>query len=199
MKNKTGLVFKGESDRLPNHKPGNVIITLDLQDSSEQMYKRSGDSLLLTVDINLTQNYKLSGQIKTLDGRILSLTCDDKSIVNKNNGIRKIVGEGMPIENTDKKGDLYVRFRVTLPPELSDEKLENLKKVFEVPKIVESSIPTKVLQLQDSDLTGLDEYESDSDDYYDSDESSNSDDSEESYDDEGKKIEEIVEEMINEK
>ena len=69
--------------------------------------------------------------IETLDGRMLSIPQDE--IVDPNT-VKRIAGEGMPIERDDKRtdklkdqkfGDLYINFQVTFPKHLTEaHKLE---------------------------------------------------------------------------
>ena len=190
------IVLKGEGDKLPNHKSGDIIITLKLLDDPEDMYKREGDSLMLNVDINLAQNYKLSGQIRTLDGRILTIKPkeDDKCIMNQHNGVRKIIGEGFPIEGTNKKGDLYVRFRLSLPDEMQEDKIKLLEQIFEMPTLEPSDTIVTPELVDESEIPEDSSYYS-SDSEYDS-ESSYSDEEEEE-EDLNKDTEDLVEDMIN--
>lgn len=50
--------------------------------------------------------------------------------VTKPGEVRKIKGEGMPIQDSSKKGDLLVKFSIEFPKSLDDEQKEEVKKLF---------------------------------------------------------------------
>lgn len=161
------LVFKGESNRLPNHIPGDIIITLNTE--PDKLFERRGDNLFIFKNLSVTENYSLSQEIVHLDGRILNIqqSKKDTSIVHSFNGTRKITGGGMPIKGTDKFGDLFIRFNLVLPEKLEPEKILLLSQVFEREKTSnDESIQTFIEEITENDL---DAFVEDLDEYSDSD------------------------------
>lgn len=73
-------------------------------------------------------------RIETLDGRVLMLNVDE--VINPKT-VRKIAGEGMPIYSRFVKndhevqnfGDLYVKFKITFPKQLSEDQKVRIEKV----------------------------------------------------------------------
>lgn len=201
------ITFKGESDRKPGHIPGDVIITIS--EEPDETFIRDNNNLLIIKDISLSDNYLLEHTITHLDGRkikicskegdvIVSSTTNDDSeedeTENKANGIRKITGEGMPIKNSNEKGDLYIRFNLKLPQKLSNEEISKLKEI--IPSMnkdkenngtdgtdgSKNAVVIQLEQLSEDDfyLTGYDE----DDDYYsDSDEDEDDEDEEDEEED----------------
>lgn len=168
------IVLKGESDKLPNHKSGDLIIKLIMIDDPNQLFERQGDSLMLLVDINLAQNYKLQGKIITLDNRVLIMDEElSESLINTNNGVRKIIGEGMPIKGTKEKGDLYVRFRLSLPEKLTTEQLKLMEQIVGGPQELPKGKLVKPELLSEEELISDESsfYSSDDSDYESEDES----------------------------
>ena len=50
--------------------------------------------------------------------------------VTKPGQVRKIKGEGMPVYDNTKKGDLFVTFAIVFPDSLTEEQKEVVKKTF---------------------------------------------------------------------
>nr|KAG5712990.1 hypothetical protein BaRGS_021784 [Batillaria attramentaria] len=115
MKNEQKIPFRGEGDQLPDMEPGDVIIIL--QQKEHEMFTRNGNDLYLTHTIGLVE--ALCGfqfVIKHLDGRDLVIANPPGEVVHP--GMYKTVtGEGMPTyRNPFEKGNLYIKFDVTFPP-----------------------------------------------------------------------------------
>lgn len=129
------IIFPGESNNIPDHLPGDVVIKLSEDPDDSELFERKGDNLYIFRNISVKENYRLSQNITHLDGRVLTLKQieGDHSIVHHGEGVRKVVGEGMPIKGTDKKGDLYVEFNLVLPKTLTKEKVDLLAEVFDTP------------------------------------------------------------------
>lgn len=80
-------------------------------------FKREGHNLIYECDIDLfTSLVGNNINIKRLDGKILAVALDR---IIKPDMISIIKNEGMPIINTNKFGDLYVKFNVIFPNKLS--------------------------------------------------------------------------------
>ena len=136
------ITFDQQADKIPGHTPGNVVITIEeietenTSESQQPHFIRDNDNLLYFQDIFIHENYGLDKEITHLDGKkyqlktpvgeaIISSNDDDRS-----NGIRKVVGAGMPIKNTDKFGDLYIRFNLILPEKLEFSEAKKLGEIF---------------------------------------------------------------------
>ena len=174
------IKFDGEGDKLPGQEPSDVIITIC--EDEHDIFDREGDNLFLVKDLSLSELYNLDFTLKHMDDRILNIKSESGDVLHTNDGIRKIVGEGMPIqnenaeeegeENTNKKnGDLFIRFNLILPDELSDDNITTLKSI--IPPInekedIEGLISSKLDIVTDEDIERMDESEidsSDEDDY----------------------------------
>jgi len=162
------IVFAKESSKLPDYEPGDVVITLSME--PDELFERIGNNLFIYKNLSVSENYNLNQQITHLDGRIITIkqSKEDTSIVHKCHGMRKIIGEGMPIKGTEKKGDLYIRFNLALPEKISEEQIQKLDTIFEKePVALESSEdPTRTLQLElinDTDFSILEDTWSESD------------------------------------
>lgn len=102
--------LSGKGHQLKNVRT-DLIIVINIV--PHKVFKRYHDDLFVDVELKLYQ--ALFGFDKTvthLDGRKLHISCSSKTDVNM---IRKISGEGMKKINSNIKGDLYIRFKMTLP------------------------------------------------------------------------------------
>lgn len=105
--------------------PGNLIIIL-LQ-KSNKYYTRIDNDLVLKKPISL---------IDALCGADLSFTTIDKrsftvktSDIIKPDSVYKISNEGMPVNDTGYRGDLFIQFDVVFPNYISDERKDYLRKL----------------------------------------------------------------------
>jgi molecular chaperone DnaJ len=95
---------------------GDLYLTIAVQTHSK--FERKGDDLTVEVPVGYADAV-LGGEVEvpTLEGRLMlkvpPLTQNGRQI--------KLTGKGMPVLGADKKGDLFVRVRVQLPEQLSDE------------------------------------------------------------------------------
>ncbi|KAF8699142.1 DnaJ protein, partial [Rhizoctonia solani] len=109
----------------PGKETGDLIFVLQLQD--HQSFDRHGHSLMTVVNITLSE--ALTGFNRVLfthlDGRGIRVASVKNKIV-RSQDVIKITGEGMPIPNSSRKGDLYVTFVVDMP---DDEWLKALDQI----------------------------------------------------------------------
>lgn len=114
MRENQKIFFRGEGDQQPDTQPGDVIIVL--QQKPHELFKRTGDDLLMEREITLTE--ALCGfefVVKHLDGRDLLVRHLPGEVV-KPGDLKGIQGEGMPQhKNPFEKGNLYIKFDVTFP------------------------------------------------------------------------------------
>merc|ERR1711902_488671 len=87
--------------------PGDIIIVLD--EKAHDKFKRSGQDLIVKMDINLTE--ALTGMkktIKTLDDRTLVIQTVRGEVI-KTGDLKQIQGEGMPqYRNPFEKGRMMI-------------------------------------------------------------------------------------------
>lgn len=127
MSDGDNIIFEGESDQLPGEKPGDVVITICEDD--HDIFDRENDNLFLVKDVSLSELYSTDFSLTHMDGRVLRIKSKDGDYLHTNDGIRKIKGEGMPIQNESTKGDLFIRFNLILPDKLDEDKVNVLKTI----------------------------------------------------------------------
>lgn len=124
------ITFNGEADRKPGYLPGDVVITL--VEEEDAIFQRYGDNLLLLKNISFSEIYHIEQTIVHLDNRKIKLQLNPEDILvdqNMTGAIRKITGEGMPIKDTNEKGDLYIRFIINFPDKLTPEQIKTLRTI----------------------------------------------------------------------
>ncbi|XP_045764583.1 dnaJ homolog subfamily A member 2-like [Maniola jurtina] len=130
MRENQKIFFRGEGDQQPDTQPGDVIIVL--QQKPHELFKRTGDDLLMEREITLTE--ALCGfefVIKHLDGRDLLIRHSPGEVI-KPGDLKGIQGEGMPQhKNPFEKGNLYVKFEVTFPENhfANEEQLKKIESI----------------------------------------------------------------------
>lgn len=111
------IIRQGEGSQDPGKEIGPVVVVVSQQPN--EIFKRAGSlgqDLAMEVTISLVE--ALSGlrfKFTHIDGRPLCVEVDS---VIKPRDIYRLMGEGMPIPSTDRKGDLYVIFNVDFPKQL---------------------------------------------------------------------------------
>ena len=140
MKSDQKIPFRGEGDQKPGVEAGDVIIVL--QQKEHELFTRRGADLFCNQTISLAEALcGFSLVVKHLDKRQLVVTNPCGRVVEPAS-VRCIDGEGMPIyRNPFEKGNLYITFEVTFPPDgfITNgqcEKLENIlppKKRLQIP------------------------------------------------------------------
>ena len=105
------ISLEGKGHQLKNSKT-DMILIINLLDHS--IFKRLKDDLLIEIELKLYQAlFGFDKIIKHLDGRQIHISCTGKTDFNST---RKINDEGMfKINSPQKKGDLYILFKVSLP------------------------------------------------------------------------------------
>ncbi|GAB1525146.1 DnaJ-like protein xdj1 [Rhizoctonia solani] len=125
MEDRARITLSKQGDQVPGKETGDLIFVLQLQD--HQSFDRHGHSLMTVVNITLSE--ALTGFNRVLfthlDGRGIRVASVKNKIV-RSQDVIKITGEGMPIPNSSRKGDLYVTFVVDMP---DDEWLKALDQI----------------------------------------------------------------------
>merc|ERR1719486_1393266 len=128
MEDSQKITFSSEGDQEPGLEPGDIIIVLD--EKPHDKFKRSGQDLIVKMDINLTD--ALTGMkktIKTLDDRTLVIQTVRGEVI-KTGDLKQIQGEGMPqYRNPFEKGRMILQFNVVFPPNLDPQIADALAKV----------------------------------------------------------------------
>lgn len=118
----TKITFPREGDQSPNSIPADIVFII--KDKPHQYFKRDGCDLIFTANISLRE--ALLGatiQVPTLDGRKKQISMLN-DIVNPHTE-KRIAGEGLPFpKQTNKKGDIIVKFDIKFPGSLSQSQRE---------------------------------------------------------------------------
>lgn len=123
------VILRGEAGvQEQGMEPGDVIFIFIQDKKEDDDIKRQGnDILIMKYEISLKQALcKPEVQIRHLDGRVLTVKRPQGSTIAPGQWVR-IPEEGMPCHGRPfMKGNLYVRFEVTVPPQLSPSLLSQL-------------------------------------------------------------------------
>lgn len=105
-------------------KPGDLYLLIRVKPSKE--FKRQGFNLYKTLPISFTQaTLGTKVNVETLDGVIeLKIPAGTQS-----GKVLRVGGKGVPVINSNKRGDLYITVRVVIPNKLSKEETELVKKL----------------------------------------------------------------------
>jgi len=148
------ITFSSEGDQEPGLEPGDIIIVLD--EKAHDRFKRSGQDLIMKMDISLTEALTgLKKTIKSLDDRTLVIQTVSGEVI-KTGDVKQVQGEGMPYyRNPFEKGRLLIQFNVVFPPNLEPSMAEALAKI--LPPAEEPMIP------DDHDEVDMNDYDPDTD------------------------------------
>ena len=127
----TMFTFRGKGNEEYGHPRSDLIIKLVQAEEKNQRFARSGDNLIYTHSISLRDSFNSTPiQIRTLDDRLINLNIDQYITPQT---VHEMKGEGMPkpiaaedsltrhLDHFSKipRGNLYVRFDVIFPKDLS--------------------------------------------------------------------------------
>ena len=116
------MIFKGEGNESVSRKCSDLVIKIKEQPHFE--FKRKGEDLFTTAYVSLADALDCKNiEVKTLDNRLLRIPVDE--LISPQT-VREVEGEGMPCTN-GRKGNLYVRFSITFPKQLEEEKRKELR------------------------------------------------------------------------
>ncbi|KAL5526572.1 SCJ1 [Sanghuangporus sanghuang] len=121
------VVFEGEGDENPDWEPGDVI--LRVRSKREQGgWRRKESSLYWKQVIGIDEALLgFERNLTHLDGHIVTLK---RQGVTQPGFVQIIKGEGMPVWQESKFGDLFVEYTVVLPTEISPELRHKLTDAF---------------------------------------------------------------------
>merc|ERR1719376_16432 len=107
--------FAGEADQKPGFEPGDVIMTVNVQE--HPVFKRDKDDLIITKDIDVTDLIcGCTFDVTALDGRKLLIKVNGGIIKSSTQASVMIPNEGMPRSgNQHVRGKLVIGFNVNFP------------------------------------------------------------------------------------
>jgi DnaJ-class molecular chaperone len=135
-------VIEGKGHQLKNTKTHLIIKVKELP---HKVFRRLGDDLYVEMELKLFQAlFGFDKVVTHLDGRQLHISCSGKT---EFNAIRKINGEGI-MNPEGKKGDLYVRFIISLPnftnlPVDTKTQLKGLLQSFDKVEVLNETVVNK--------------------------------------------------------
>lgn len=129
MRDGQQVVFERESEQHPDYTPGDVIVIL--KQEPHPRFKRIGNNLYH--DCPLTMREALLGFRKTvrhLDHHYTEIAMQD---IAQPFSVKVIKGQGMPVHgDSDTFGDMHVKFKVSLPRQLSDDDKDLVRRIFDL-------------------------------------------------------------------
>ncbi|KAI1732951.1 dnaJ central domain-containing protein [Ditylenchus destructor] len=145
------LILHNEGDQEPGIEAGDVVLVLRTEKHS--LFERRGDDLLIRSKITL--NEALCGYrnvLTHLDGRKLLISSRRGHVI-KPDLMHGIIGEGMPIVGSRKRGNLYIDFDLEFPSNhfTSDDLFKNLEALLGPRKAVKIPEGRKVVEVTLSD------------------------------------------------
>jgi len=123
------IVLPGEADQEPGSETGDIVFVI--QEEPQELFKRSGDDLIMEKDILLIDALTgYSFKINHLDERPVIIEIKPGDIV-KPDDIKECTGLGMPVYTKPYEyGSLFVKFNVVFPKSLTKEQVNGLKAIF---------------------------------------------------------------------
>lgn len=118
------IAIHGEGDAGKNGgAPGDLIVVLHVEPHA--YFERSGQDLYCAVPVTMAQ--AALGEtifITTLDGKKIEFRLPSGT---QNGKLLRIKGEGVPVLNSSRKGDLYIKILVQVPSRMSSRQKELLQ------------------------------------------------------------------------
>lgn len=121
--------------------PGDLILVVQVE--ADDFFERDGNDLYCAVPISISQaalgaNVTITG----LDGRKITLMVPAGTVQGK---LLRIKNEGVPINGSSRKGDLYVKIIVQLPTKLSRQQIAVME---EYAKLENATTSPKLIPLE---------------------------------------------------
>jgi len=121
---RTAFPELGEQPKTENIKPGDLIIKINIEDHKH--FKRVDNDLYYK--INLSFIGSIVGEPIIIPYFKENLELNTKIFGVISNGKKYLIeGKGMPILNTNKKGNMYIEFTINYPKIKNESKVEELK------------------------------------------------------------------------
>lgn len=108
---------------------GNLIAVIKIKPHS--IFDRQGSTLYVMKDVSVVDCILgTSSMIQSIDGNVYKFKIRQGTM---NGEQYRIVGKGLPVINSDKRGDLIVMIKQEIPKNLNSEEIELLNKLKEMP------------------------------------------------------------------
>jgi len=127
------ITLKNESDEEYGKEAGDVILTIH-EKATNEIFERVHDDLYADLNISLAESlcgFKDKIILKHLDDRLLKISTPTGKVLRPNDFL-KISGEGFPIKNSNRKGDLYLKVIVEFPPDNWFSEKAEIQKVLNI-------------------------------------------------------------------
>jgi DnaJ-class molecular chaperone len=108
----------GEQPKKSNQQPGNLILEIKIQD--HPYFVRKGNDLYYKVNITLSESILGKDISITYFDDVIKININQFGIINPHKQYI-IKNRGMPIMNSDKKGNMYLEFTINYPKLEKDE------------------------------------------------------------------------------
>ncbi|CRG93869.1 DnaJ protein, putative [Plasmodium gallinaceum] len=117
MKTNDKIVFEKKGKQEIGYENGDIVFII--QTKKHKIYERKNNDLHQLYEISLKDALiGFSKDIDHISGTPINVS---KQTVTFHNEILKIKDKGMPIKNTNKFGDLYIKFLIQFPKKLTEE------------------------------------------------------------------------------
>ena len=121
---RTAFPELGEQPKTDNIKPGDLIISVKIEE--HKYFKRNGNDLHYKTNISFINS--IIGQVITIPYFKETIELDTKIFGVISNGKKYLIeGKGMPILNTNNKGNMFIEFNINYPKIKNAEKIEDLR------------------------------------------------------------------------
>lgn len=117
------IVFEGMADEQPGTIPGDLLVHIKIR--PHHIYTRKGDDLYMTKELKLHE--ALGGYefvLKQLDGSNIRI---QHTGTTQPETTTPIDNKGMPILNSTNRGKLWIKIKVVIPENISDDIIKSLK------------------------------------------------------------------------
>lgn len=123
------MVIRGRGDAGENGGPaGDLVVVLHID--SHQYFERDGNDLYCAVPISMAQaTLGCEISITSLDGKKVYIKVPSGT---PNGKLLRIRDEGVPVANSSRKGDLYVKILVQVPTKLSSKQKALMEQYLEL-------------------------------------------------------------------
>jgi molecular chaperone DnaJ len=130
-----GLQYAGMGDAIKGGHPGSLFIRITITPHKE--FVREGNDL--KYNLKLKYHQLILGdkvEVPTIDGGKIRVTIPEYSNIGDN---LRVIGKGLPIMNTDNKGNMIIYLDMDIPTKVEGEELELIKKMKKLNENVEST------------------------------------------------------------
>lgn len=129
MKDGQEIVFYEEGEPVMEGDPGDLKFVV--RTAAHERFQREGDNLRMQLTISLVDALVgFEKSVPHLDGHAVSLGTKG---VTRPGEVRKVAGEGMPVYESSKRGDLIITFAVDFPESLTAAQKQSVRDTFGVP------------------------------------------------------------------